>query len=125
VTVTDYKEFITMPSIAEVIDLYDAGLLVEQSEPMEHAVTCPSTHMIDPKLKGQEWSAPEFDQECTCPPETLYIIGSHGERAAGILPYSVTPFFRTIAELEAFCKLNLGEFRRCAETGEEPKCTLT
>jgi len=104
-----------MPAIAEVVDLYDAGLLVEQAQPTEHSPTCPTQQLTLTTL-----SAFLEEDECTCPPETLYAIGSHGEEAAGILPYSVTPSFRSVAELEAFCKLNLDEFRRCAETDEEP-----
>mgnify|MGYP001585093026 FL=1 len=48
----------------------------------------------------------EWDGEGSC-----YAIGWRGELVAGIRPGEVTPYFKSLKELAAYCRLNMDRIK--------------
>jgi hypothetical protein len=48
------------------------------------------------------------------PGHTVYALGQKGEPAAGLQAFEVTPHFRTIDELERFCRDHRAQFEQVA-----------
>ncbi len=65
-----------------------------------------------------EPAEPENEESTAIIP--MIAIGSRGEYAAGLVSFVMTPFFRTMEELEAFCWLHIEKFREIGAKDDEP-----
>jgi hypothetical protein len=61
----------------------------------------------------------EDRHECEVPTLTVYALGWHGEPEAGIRYGYMTAWFRTMGELESFCKANIKRFREASKACED------
>ena len=52
--------------------------------------------------------------------ETIYALGQKSELAAGLRGFTMTPYFPSFAELEAFCSRHIARFRKIAEHEDAP-----
>lgn len=97
---------VAYPCAKEVGELFDVTVVADIEEPGdgEHKAGCPKTDADG--------------EECTCNPVQVYALGWPQELSAGIRGGYMTPFFRSMDALEAFCKKHLERFREAAQACE-------
>ena len=104
---------VAYPTVKEVCELFDVTVLADIHEPAQGAHIAPC-----PKVDGDGYGVGAEEIECTCRPIQCYAIGWNGEPDAGIRYGTVTNFFDSMNELEAFCERNIERFRQAAKDDE-------
>lgn len=103
------REVISFNSTKEVCDLFDVQVITDVEETTSHASPCP-------KIDGD-------GEECICPPVPLYVIGGRGEANAGLRRFTMSPYFYSTDELEAWCQRNMAKLKEAATKEDMPDAT--